>query len=236
MSAYCILNTNFESEEDREFLNIGRTASPLDEIFGMIADLASLQRDLRIAFSLLGSEKEFALQVLLQRCSKLEKLQDGWYSHNNQNFSPGANRSGLEDNPLMFMNLAFDPHEFDNLSVAKTYCLFWIASIVVKRVVYQVQKQLMGTSDPTHVLSSAREICQTVTFCMKPNTQMSGGHLALFAISQASKGYIDCGYVEMFHWCQYIYSILQSRGIGLAGRVSQEDWALWHLVQTRIEF
>lgn len=234
--AYCILNTNYGSEEDWECLSKGRTASPLDEIFGLIADCASLQRDLAVSFCLLSPTRELAFQGLLQRCSELEKLQKDWCSRNNKDFFPSTNHESPEDDPESLRNLTLSPHEFGSLDIAKTYCLFWISSIVVKRVIYQIQKQLPGTPDPISILSSAREICRTVAFCMKPSTQMSVGHLALFGISQVSKGCIDCGHVEMFNWCQYIYSIIQSRGIGLAGRVSREDWAFWQLAENQTAF
>lgn len=232
MLAYCILNANHGSEEDWDYLTVARTASPLDEIFGIVADCASLLRDLTASLSLLSPVRELTLQELLQHCAQIEELQESWYSRNSKDFSPSASQQSTVDNPLFSRNLAFGPHEFGSLDAAKTYCLFCISTIVIKRAIYQIQKQLRGASDPQLILSSAREICLTVAFCMKPDTQMSAGHLALFAISQASKGYIDCRHLEMFNWCQYVYSILQSQGIGLAGRVSKEDLAVWNLVGT----
>ncbi|KAJ5096692.1 hypothetical protein N7456_007413 [Penicillium angulare] len=204
MPAYCILNTNYGSEEDWDCLRIGRTASPLDEIFAMIADCASLQRDLMASLRILGSERDLALHTLLRRCYELEQLQGDWCYRNSQGFSPSTDNQRQGDSHLSLGELTVIPHDFGSLDIAKTYCLFWISSIVVKRVMYQIQKQLKGTCDPTPVVCSAREICQTVAFCMKPNTQMSVGHMVLFAISQASKGYIDCGDIEMFNWCHCV--------------------------------
>lgn len=79
------------------------------------------------------------------------------------------------------------------------------------------------------------EICRSVAYCMQPKTQTSAGQAALFAVSQASKCYIECGERDMFMWCQAIYSIIKSRGFDIAFVVSQEELKLWDNTQRKID-
>ncbi|KAL4779164.1 hypothetical protein BJX76DRAFT_352042 [Aspergillus varians] len=232
-AAYCSLNTECGLEANWGCLNLVREASPIDKLFGMVGDCAAVRRDLANATRLNGPEREASLQSVGHRLIELKNLQADWNRLHGSSFS--ANYRGRDTgNPRpLEKDTGLTPHEFEDLNTAKTCVLFGIVSTVTLRLIYQTEKLLRGYSDPTSMLLSAGEVCRSVAYCMRPNRQMSVGHLVLFAASQASKAYIDCGDMKMFQWCQGIYSAIQARGIGFASRVSKGDWALWYTAQDR---
>ncbi|KAJ6031518.1 hypothetical protein N7540_002250 [Penicillium herquei] len=226
--AFCILNTDYGSQEDWDCLTTGRTESPNNEQFGMVADCACLQRDFIASLNLSGPTRRMALKALWQRCLQLEQVQADWYSRNDIGFNHQLHGD------LQF-SAGFDPspHEYKSLETAKIYMLFFINLLLAHRAMSKIQGCLTGYSDTTKVLSSAQEICQTVAYCIKPERLSSSGHVVLFGISQATKGYIDCGDFEKFKWCQNIYSIIHSGGLGMAQHQGERDWNLWHHVQNQ---
>jgi len=224
--AYCALNTKYGLQTDWKCLFIGEEECPINKLFRIIGHCAALRRDFHNACRLKTPEKEAALQILLDRLHELQSLQTEWERLNIDTFSPQYGGQVLSKHQSPEEGTGLYPHEFKDLCTAKTYVLYRIASTVRYRLIYQSEKLLRGSSDPTSMLYSAGEICRSVAYCMRPSRQMSVGHMVLFAVSQASKAYMTCGETNMFQWCQDIYSSVQAHGIGIASRVSKEDWAL----------
>ncbi|BCS21860.1 Zn(II)2Cys6 transcription factor domain-containing protein [Aspergillus puulaauensis] len=225
--AYCTLNTEYGLETDWECLTLGKEECPLDELFKIIGYCAALRRDLVSASRLNSPEQEPTLQSILQRLLDIQRVQAGWERLHSDSLSPHRRGQAMLDSESSGEDVGLDPYEFKDLCTAKLYVLSRIASTVRHRLIYQTEKLLHGYSDPTSMHFSADEICRSVVYCMRPERQMSVGHMALFAVSQASKAYITCRDLRMFEWCQCIYSTIQARGIGLASRVGKEDWTLW---------
>lgn len=212
----------------------------MDELFAMIAECAFLQRDVdKISQLPCPNKDEASCEALLQRSFRLvEKLETNWLNDGpphklGRKPSPcreKQNKTEGEVVPSMLLPPDYNPaspYKFENLSTAKAYLLLWIALAVTCRTIYQLERLFLGRSDPTRMLFYAGEICRSVAYCMQPGTFMSAVHIVLFAVSQASRCYIECEEREMFMWCQRIYPLIQARGIDLAVHISEEDWGLW---------
>ena len=233
-----ILNTPFSPEVDGECLTLGREESPIDELFGVIAECVSLRKNLGKIVGLQYTDREQTCYALLQRCYKLEEqLQIDWmhqYAHKLDGKPSPCHREKLNHEPSMLpFAPGLAPYEFENLDTAKTYVLFWVASVVIRRVIYQTEKLLCLDPDPSCMLFYASEICRSVAYCMQPKTRMSAGQAVLMGLSQASKCYIDCGQKAGFLWCQAIYPLIATSGFGIALRMSQVEWTFWNAARSQ---
>lgn len=210
----------------------------MDELFGILADCTLIQRELEEILGRQDLNVEAACGPLLQRCTQLEnKLHIDWVASHQLDGKPCPssykNKREYEPSTLP-LDPGVTPYEFPNLYTAKTYLLFWVTSVAICRVVYQIEKLLLlPDPDATRMLFYASEICRSVAYCIQPKTQTSAGQAVLFAVSQASQCYIECGEREMLMWCQGIYSTIASRGFDIASLVSQAELKLWHTTQSQ---
>ncbi|KAJ6003320.1 hypothetical protein N7451_005867 [Penicillium sp. IBT 35674x] len=224
---------------DIESLILEQDDSPVDKLFGIIAQFAFLQRNLESVAGLDGLHRDRACEALLQRCSKLqETLHTDWLSGAAEAFE-GEPQPFSEDGPppdqtLLPLDAALAPYTFRSLNSAKTYLLFWVASLKISQLICRVEKLLRRNSNPTHMLFYAGEICRSMAYCMQPKIRLSADHASLFAISQASKCYIACGAIDQFTWCQGIYRFINRQGFDVASCVGDADWALWFAAQSQI--
>ncbi|KAL2842914.1 hypothetical protein BJY01DRAFT_216237 [Aspergillus pseudoustus] len=230
--AFFGFSTRFQSEVDWSCLTLGYNTTPLDNLFNMLDECAALQRELRTIVSYQTPNREAACEMLLHRCSTLEsRLTVDWLN------GPALE---LDDHPtpcpriqlahqpsLLFPDPAVTPYTFKSLNTAKTYLLFWVAVVATCRVVYQAETLISGYSDPSRMIQYAGEISRAIPYCIQPSNQMSSGHAVIFAVSQASRCYIDCGDRSLFEWCQGIYAAIHSRGVDIARGVGEEDLGLW---------
>ncbi|KAL4912771.1 hypothetical protein BDW62DRAFT_193988 [Aspergillus aurantiobrunneus] len=234
--SYFIINTQFRSEVDWQCLTLGKEDSPLDELFGMIAKCAFLQRDLdKILAQPFPPPKE-THEALVHRCLALEcNLQVDWLTGPARKLdgspSPCSRTKFSQEPSILPPDPNITPYEFPSLGTAKTYLLLWVASIVARRVMYKAEKLSHPSPDPKRMLFYAGEVSRSVAYCLLPKRQMSCGQVVLFAVSQASKCYIETGEKEMFMWCQGVYPIIQSRGFDMALRLSEVEWEFWNAMQ-----
>ncbi|PYI05125.1 hypothetical protein BO78DRAFT_408525 [Aspergillus sclerotiicarbonarius CBS 121057] len=226
-----ILNTPYSTEVDAECLTLGRDDSPIDELFCVIAECIPLRKDLGKIMGLQHGDRQHACQTLLHRAFNLEeRLQGDWYRLDGKP-SP-CDRENLGQEPGMLpVDPGLAPYEFDTLETAKTYLLFWVASLAIRRVIYQAEKLLFRDPDPSCMLFYANEICRSVAYCMQPQTRMSAGQAVLVGLSQAAKCYIECGGKTGFLWCQAIYALIARSGFGVALCMNQVEWGFWNAAQ-----
>ncbi|EHA25312.1 hypothetical protein ASPNIDRAFT_42329 [Aspergillus niger ATCC 1015] len=237
-TAMFTLNTPYSMQVDEECLNLGRKESPVDELFGIIAEAIALRRDLCKLIGKPHDYREHACHALLQRCFNLEaRVHVDWLhmsAHRLDGIPTPCSRRNLGQEPSMLPldpNLA--PYNFESLEAAKIYLLFWVASLVIRRVIYQTETHLMRGPDPSRMVFYAREICRSVAYLMQLENRMSSGQILILGLSQASKCYIDCGDKAEFEWCQAIYPFIAASGFGIASLMSQMEWKFWNAAQSQ---
>lgn len=210
----------------------------MDKLFEIIAQLAFLQRNVESVAGLHGFHRERACEALLRRCLQLqETLHKDWLSGASEALEgepcPFPEDGPPHDHALLPLDAALAPYTFRSLNSAKTYLLFWVASLKISQTIYRIEKLLHQNSNPTHMLFYAGELCRSMAYCMQPKIRLSADHAALFAISQASKCYIACGAIDQFTWCQGIYRFINRQGFDVASCVGDADWALWFAAQSQ---
>ncbi|OJJ70244.1 hypothetical protein ASPBRDRAFT_181960 [Aspergillus brasiliensis CBS 101740] len=237
-AAMFVLNTPYSMALDGECLSLGRTDSPADGLFGVIAECIVLRRDLCQLIGRPHHSREPPCQchALLQRCSKLEeRLQVDWLhtsSHRLDGKPTPCSRWVFSQEPSMLpLDPDLAPYAFENLETAKIYLLYWVASLLIRRVIYQTETHQLRDPDPSCMVFYAREICRSVAYCIQPKNRMSAGQALLVALSQACKCYIDCGDQAQFLWCQAVYPFIAASGFGIANLLSQVEWKFWNAAQ-----
>ncbi|GKZ86331.1 hypothetical protein AnigIFM56816_001384 [Aspergillus niger] len=206
-TAMFTLNTPYSMQVDEECLNLGRKESPVDELFGIIAEAIALRRDL------------YWLHMSAHRLDGIP--------------TPCSRRNLGQEPSMLPLDPDLAPYNFESLEAAKIYLLFWVASLVIRRVIYQTETHLMRGPDPSRMVFYAREICRSVAYLMQPENRMSSGQILILGLSQASKCYIDCGDKAEFEWCQAIYPFIAASGFGIASLMSQMEWKFWNAAQSQ---
>lgn len=166
-----------------------------------------------------------ACEALLQRCYAYEeKLHIQWLTRKAPELdgkpvpcTPGQLQSPDEVLPW---DSPDNLYQFESLAIARTYLLFWVASIIARRVIYQVEAILVPNPDSAQLVFYCSEIARSVAYCLQPRNRMCTGQVVLFAVSQADKGYADCGHKEGLAWSQNMYKILLARGFDAAPMMS----------------
>jgi hypothetical protein len=209
----------------------------MDELFKIVAECAFLQRCLDKIQEKRCSNTEEACAVLLQRCLEVEeKLQNDWLNKSavRHDGKPHPAENNLQCDPnTLPLDVDFEPYEFNSLETAKTYILFWVCSLVARRVLYHTEKLLRRNPDPAHAIFYAQEICRSLAFCMQAKFRVSSAQVVLFGVSQAAKWYIECGERERFIWCQKIYPMIRSSGFTVVNRLSQAECEYWNASQSQ---
>ncbi|GKZ57633.1 hypothetical protein AnigIFM49718_002956 [Aspergillus niger] len=237
-TAMFTLNTPYSMQVDEECLNLGRKESPVDELFGIIAEAIALRRDLCKLIGQPHYDREHACHALLQRCFNLEaRVHVDWLhmsAHRLDGIPTPCSRRNLGQEPSMLpLDPDLAPYNFESLEAAKIYLLFWVASLVIRRVIYQTETHLMRGPDPSRMVFYAREICRSVAYLMQPKNRMSSGQILILGLSQASKCYIDCRDKAEFEWCQAIYPFIAASGFGIASLMNQMEWKFWSAAQSQ---
>ncbi|KAL2813063.1 hypothetical protein BDW59DRAFT_154990 [Aspergillus cavernicola] len=231
-AAHFMINTRLGFDVDQECLLLQRDRSPIDQMFGLLVEWSRLRHDLqRIIGS--GNCSREACGELLQRCFEVErKLHVDWLN------GPALDLDGKpvltckdgewqESSSMPKFDQLF--YDFDNLSVAKTYLLYWVISLVTSRVIYEVQKLLDGHCDSMQMVSYAGKILRSVPYCIQRDRQMSAVHVVIFVLSQASRCYTICGMREEFERCQQIYHLIALRGFDMAAHAAEKHLADWYI-------
>ncbi|PYH50687.1 Zn(II)2Cys6 transcription factor domain-containing protein [Aspergillus niger CBS 101883] len=213
-TAMFTLNTPYSMQVDEECLNLGRKESPPHD------------------------DREHACHALLQRCFNLEaRVHVDWLhmsAHRLDGIPTPCSRRNLGQEPSMLpLDPDLAPYNIESLEAAKIYLLFWVASLVIRRVIYQTETHLMRGPDPSRMVFYAREICRSVAYLMQPENRMSSGQILILGLSQASKCYIDCGDKAEFEWCQAIYPFIAASGFGIASLMGQMEWKFWNAAQSQ---
>ncbi|RAK89083.1 hypothetical protein BO79DRAFT_264342 [Aspergillus costaricaensis CBS 115574] len=237
-AAMFTLNTPYSMHVDVECLNLGRKDSPVDELFEVIAEGIALRRDLCKLIGQSPHDREHACHALLQRCFNLEaRLRVDWLhmsAHRLDGKPTPCSRQSLGQEPSMLpLDPGLAPYNFESLEAAKIYLLFWVASLVIRRVIYQTETHLLRDPDPSRMVFYAREICRSVAYCMQPENRMLAVRSVLLGLSQASKCYIDCGDKAEFEWCQAVYPCIDASGFGIARLMSEMEWKFWNAAQSQ---
>ncbi|CAK46259.1 protein kinase domain family protein [Aspergillus niger] len=206
-TAMFTLNTPYSMQVDEECLNLGRKESPVDELFGIIAEAIALRRDL------------YWLHMSAHRLDGIP--------------TPCSRRNLGQEPSMLPLDPDLAPYNIESLEAAKIYLLFWVASLVIRRVIYQTETHLMRGPDPSRMVFYAREICRSVAYLMQPENRMSSGQILILGLSQASKCYIDCGDKAEFEWCQAIYPFIAASGFGIASLMGQMEWKFWNAAQSQ---
>ncbi|GKZ91469.1 hypothetical protein AnigIFM59636_004099, partial [Aspergillus niger] len=206
-TAMFTLNTPYSMQVDEECLNLGRKESPVDELFGIIAEAIALRRDL------------YWLHMSAHRLDGIP--------------TPCSRRNLGQEPSMLPLDPNLAPYNFESLEAAKIYLLFWVTSLVIRRVIYQTETHLMRGPDPSRMVFYAREICRSVAYLMQLENRMSSGQILILGLSQASKCYIDCGDKAEFEWCQAIYPFIAASGFGIASLMSQMEWKFWNAAQSQ---
>ncbi|KAL4773035.1 hypothetical protein BDW60DRAFT_216231 [Aspergillus nidulans var. acristatus] len=234
-TAHFMINTEYGSNADRGCLLIQRESTPIDEMFGLVAEWSILRDYLNKIAALETTYRETAYKTLLRRCYQLEKkLHEDWLNgpalQLDGNPSLSCREGGWSDSSLMSNSDRF-PYVFKNLNAAKIYILYWVTSLVTSRVIYEAEALLHGHCDPTKMISYATKILRSVPYLMQRERQMSSVHVVIFGVSQASRCYIHCGKKEEFERCQEIYRLIALRGFDMASHMAKEHLAYWYLAQ-----
>ncbi|KAJ5101098.1 hypothetical protein N7456_007150 [Penicillium angulare] len=205
---------------------------PLSELFRLVAETSFLLDELDRICKLDYSDMTTACKALLQQCHEYEnKLQIKWLTED---------AIKLDGEPLTCSSMELDcstdvlpwshylqPYTFDSIETATTYLLFWVASVIVRRVIYRVENLMGWNADSTQIVYFASEISRTAAYCLQPKNRMCTGNILCFGISQANMGYIDCGHEQGFLWSQQMYQVLQEKGFDRASMRSGLEWTCW---------
>ncbi|KAJ5720002.1 hypothetical protein N7493_006880 [Penicillium malachiteum] len=238
-STYYVTDMLYRKELDWQAASEADGDTPLNELFRLIAETSFLLDDLDRIGQLEYIYLPTACDALLQRCYEFEHKLMQWLASKALELDGKPVSCLAEQLQSSTKVLPWDPclkpYEFESLETAKTYLLFWVASIIVRRVIYQVEGFLAPNPDPSALLYYASEISRTAAYCLQPKNRMCTGQVLLLAISQANKGYVDCGHVKGFYWSQNMYQVLQDRGFDVAPIVSEIEWASWNEARIRRE-
>lgn len=211
--------------------------SPLDQLFGIVAECATLQRSLDQVKEQKSSDLPVSCAALLSSCHKIEdKLQKEWLTKYAPKFDGGpiSDWSPPKHDPRTLPSCRFvEPYGFPSLATAKTYILYWVVLLAVRCILYHTENLLERAPSPKNMLHCADQICRCVAYCMQPRNRTSAAQVVLFGISQASQCYIDCGDREKFVWCQEIYPLVSTSGFTVVQRLNQEQCNYWNAVQSQ---
>ncbi|KAJ5263261.1 hypothetical protein N7478_010866 [Penicillium angulare] len=211
---------------------------PLSELFRLVAETSFLLDELDRICELGYSDMTTACEGLLQSCNDYEnRLQMKWLAEDAIN---------LDGEPVPCSPMELDcstdvlpwshylqPYTFESIETATTYLLFWVASVIVRRVIYRVESIMGWNADSTQLLFFASEISRTVAYCLQPQNRMCTGNVLCFGISQANMGYVDCGHEQGFLWSQQMYQVLQEKGFDIASMRSGLEWTCWKEAETQ---
>lgn len=200
----------------------------MDELFALIADIIDFRADLEAVKGLPPPISKEIREPILYHCHKLEeKVRVHWMA---------VAAHILDDEPLCVeinepcdRANPFPSYQFKSLKTAKLYLLYWSTLAVIHLTIFETEALMHRHPDPQYMLFYAGQIYRAVRYCMHPKHRMSSVHAVLLGVSQASKCFIASREKEMFILCQEVYCLLDSRGMKLALRLSEEDWKLWHV-------
>lgn len=213
---------------------------PLSELFRLVAETSFLLDELDRICGLESPYLTTACEALLQNCHEYEnKLQMKWLAED---------AISLDGEPTPCSPLELDcspeiipwdpnnlPYTFDSVETATTYLLSWVASVIVRRVIYRVEGILGWNPDSTKLVYYASEISRAAAYCLQPEIRFCAGNILCFGISQANMGYVDIGHEQGFPWSQNMYQILQRRGFDIATMRSGLEWSCWNEAEAQRE-
>lgn len=237
-TTFFALNTKYVFRVHCESLVRRVDNSPLDQLFGIVAECVNLQKSLDHIKKQKDSGQPASYEPLLSYCHEIEnKLQD-WLTK----YAPRLDGGPVSDwnqpknYPQALPSKSFlEPYRFQSLATGKTYVLFWVISLMVRRILYHTDDLRERAPSPTNMLFCADQICRCVDYCMQPRNRISAAQVILFGISHASQCYIDCADRKKFVWCQEIYPLVSISGFTVVRHLEQEQCNHWNAVHGQAE-
>lgn len=222
---------------------------PIDEIIDILMECTVLVEEID------ASENENEMQRLELACWSLRQQIQTWYKRL-QAASPGrlyTPTSNLTDTPLSRSAKIAFPHTFNfvALEVAEAHMLCWAALLIISSSFHGVESQrefklrayasspYSGDAHPDYQKRSevflreaefyANQICRGVGYFLQPHMHILGGHNLLFPVSMAAKFFYGNHFDDKYQWCQEVFAVLNSIGLGLASVLQGTPWSRYKL-------
>ncbi|PYH96342.1 hypothetical protein BO71DRAFT_321053 [Aspergillus ellipticus CBS 707.79] len=159
-------------------------------------------------------------------------------------------------------SLFSEPLGFASLTCAESHLLYWATLILLYPLVDQLHDVLgclqtdvtpfssscatHGPTDPTSSLASsaatdftalaehyADEVCRSVMYCTQPAMKTLGAQMLLAPFSQCTQFFQVQGLAPKYEWCQGVFMLLGSLGLGIAPLLKDMVWPQYRSAQQR---
>ncbi|KAJ5183429.1 hypothetical protein N7492_001045 [Penicillium capsulatum] len=223
---------------------------PIDEIIDILMECTVLVEKIS------SSPPESEVQRLELACWSLRHQIQAWYrrlqgSSLGKLYTPN---SDLTEVPLSPSAKSTFPHTFHfvALDVAEAHMLCWTALLILSSFFHRIECQREYQPQAVYALSPvsedaksddqrrseyflqeaefyANQICRSVGYFIKPHMNILGGHNLLFPVSMAAKFFYGNHFDDKYQWCQEVFAVLDSIGLGLANVLQGTPWSRYKL-------
>lgn len=221
---------------------------PIDEIIDILMECTVLVEKMD------GSQPETDVQRLELACWSLRQQIQTWYKRLQATspgrlYTPTSNLTGIPLSPSA--KLAF-PHTFNfvALDIAEAHMLCWAALLIISSFFHGIECQRESRSRAYDVsrfpdVNSddqkrsefflreaefyANQICRGVGYFLQPHMHILGGHNLLFPVSMAAQFFYGNHFDDKYQWCQEVFAVLNSIGLGLASVLQGTPWSRYKL-------
>ena len=234
---------------------------PIDELTDILAECSTLieQVDGFIEQALEGPQGDKKTgEKLLRSCLSLEeKLHRACLKMQAKLGTPSTFPHGAplrEDfRAYLATGLFSDAFHFASLPCAESHLVYWATLILLYPLVDQLLDVTPSPSCATHFqtnkvssLSSgvatdftalaehyADQVCRSVMYCTQPDMKTLGAQHLLAPLSQCAQFFQVQGLTQKYKWCQGVFMLLDTLGLGIAPLLKDMIWPQYRSAQSR---